>query len=245
METSSSATERLCATMELLELIVMALPLRDMLLARKVSRTWRDIIETSARLKQIRSNPVVTIDLDLPGECSLSVSEPYQLHADVTLIFDKPVTFRRFGSPLGGKESALTFRAKHGKSAPEPYPYPTMDDGVGAKVMRFNQENARKYDMLFPGTAYRMAWTFGVERNPRRLEALSIRNHGLNGTMPGEVYRLDVWPNLRLPALLGARTELLAKFDASEEIESDSFVRTFGNSLELVGGGEICFKVVA
>src|ERR1700760_2028928 len=74
----SGAADRVTHIAELLEQIILSLELRDLLLARRVCRLWRDIIQSSNLFNDIKAEPYVAVHLRLPAPCSMS-------HPDLTL----------------------------------------------------------------------------------------------------------------------------------------------------------------
>ena len=162
----------------------------------------------------------------------------------MTLRFDKPITFQRIGSPLSGQISRFSYKKEQGGQIPKPYPYATLGGCFGAKALRFSHENASQYVTLLPGTPHEFCYSFGLNKDPRRRDEISIKNLGLNGTETGKSYVLGVWPKLKLPAWIGTKDSLLSRLDAGEGLKECSVSRHFGHSLPLLGGPEVHFKVV-
>lgn len=244
MEARASATERLSATVELVEMIIAALPLRDMLLVRPVSRTWRDLVRGLPSFKHARSKPTVDAKLLLPSACSLSSTEPPKLSVTLELRFDRPVTFRRVTSVLGSKLSTFTYRIEEGAAHPTTFPRFSLGGRFKSGALAFSHENAWKYTTLLPGTPHELVWSFGRNENPWLRDDVSLKNIGLNDTVAGKSYILAMRPDLSLPAFLGTKTSLLTTIDAGENLKELSFFQHFGHGLPVVGGDPILFKVI-
>jgi hypothetical protein len=70
------ATGRVVNTVELLELILLCLPLNELLRMRQVSTTWRDLIMQTTMIRNIGDKPHIAVQIQLPPICSVSEGQP-------------------------------------------------------------------------------------------------------------------------------------------------------------------------
>lgn len=214
-----SAAERLAGTTELLEMVLLALPLRDMLLVRRVSRTCRALAENSAGLKDIRNHPVVATRLHDGSVASL---QSPTFDVEFTLRFHLPVTIRRIPSPLADLSS---FVYAFEKGTPEPTTFPRYSLGAKfrARALRLSAENEWKHLELLPGTPVRLS--IDLEGHQERLgcEHPWIPNNPGLGLKTGRTYIFGVKPRLSLPAYKGRRRFLLDQVEAGKSLEQYRF----------------------
>lgn len=101
MATVASATDRTLGITELLEMILERLPLRDLLLVQRVSKTWRANIEASQKLQEklfLKGTSTTAAPLTfcvdesiyLPNLSSLDHMQDYK-----TNIYDAPSSVQR------------------------------------------------------------------------------------------------------------------------------------------------------
>ena len=247
-----SAAERMAGTVELLEMVLVSLPLTEMLLARRVSRTCKALVEQSARFNEIRKHPCITAKLSLPYECSISSSESPMLNVDLVLCFDRPITVRLAASPLAGPFS-LTYRYELGTARPEPFPLHPVG-AVRKNKLQLCPENESKYVTLLPGLPFRLTFEFGISRQKPGFEHLPLPNTGLNNLQVGKEYVLGVTPGRKLPVYVDTKHSLLDKVNAGIGIEAldnyqprEEVVLQSGvirKMLPLVAEDEVHFQVV-
>jgi hypothetical protein len=70
------ATGRVVNTVELLELILLCLPLNELLRMRQVSTTWRDLIMQTTMIRNIGDKSYIAVQIQLPPICSVSEGQP-------------------------------------------------------------------------------------------------------------------------------------------------------------------------
>jgi hypothetical protein len=83
----STAKERVLGTVELLEQILLSMPLDLLLQSRGVSRLWRELISRSQRYKCIQSEPYIGISLSSPTECSIADGDITRAGRDRNVVF--------------------------------------------------------------------------------------------------------------------------------------------------------------
>lgn len=243
-----SAAERLRGTVELFEMILLALPLRDMLLARRVSRTCQTLIERSLSLKEVCDHPAVVVKLRAPPDGLIISSQNPKIEVDLELRFNEPVTIRRTPSPLDGLSS---FVYAFEKSTPAPTSFPRYSLGAKfrAHALQLSRENDWKYIELLPGTPYRLS--FDLERHlegygSQRATIPIVRSLNL---LRGRTYIFGVKPGLSLPAYKGRKRVLHDEVDAGNSLGQYSFHKMYeghvieygavGKSLPIEGDGEV------
>lgn len=234
-------------------MILLALPLRDMLLARQVSTTCRALIEESSVLEEIRQAPMVAATLQLPFECSVSSAQRPMLHVDLLLHYDQPVTIRQVASPIAGP-SSLTYRYPRDEPAPQTFPRFSLGAKFRARALCLSRENESKYITLLPGTPLRLTFDFGLSQMKPGLERFAPQNAGLNGLEIGRTYILGVKPKLALTAFVGTKTFLLVKVDEGASLRPYGFDVMYeghiiqrgevGKALPVVGEATIEFEVI-
>lgn len=242
--------------MELLEMILLALPLRDMLLAGHVSRTCERLIEESKVLRDIREAPFVSMTLNLPPECSVASPERPVLHADLVLYFDRPVTVRQVTSPVE-VPTDFTHRFERGTPRPEsPARFRYFGHDLPYRnALALTRTSAWKFVTLMPGTAFRISFDYGVSRGNVGLEHLARFDTGLNNLQVGTSYILAVETGVVLPAYAGTKRSLLKRAARGDSLKSSGFHEPkrkgtvkrggLGKALRLVGENEVQFQVVA
>lgn len=250
-----SAAERVGAIVELLELILLALPLRDLLLVRRVSWTCRKIAESSAALREARENPFVGAELALPYHCLESGPRYARIDIDLVLHFDRPLTVQSTPSPLA-ELSSLVYGYEKRRNDPDASPL-----RHGTKVhykerrIRPSRREEWRFIELLPGTPYRLTFAFGPNRESPGFEHLADLDGALDRLEVGKGYVLSLQSDLRLSAYIGTKRFLLGKTGAGIAVESLRFERTYKKAvlrgvpgvkgIPLVGEGAIWLEVTA
>lgn len=216
------AAERLAGTVELLEMVLLALPLRSLILARQVSQTCLALIDRSEMLKKIRETPFVTAKLALPFECSVSSPEHPMLQVDLVLHYDRPVTLRRERGPL---DSPQRIAYRYGEDAPDTPRW--IKSSLYKQLLRDNFPLSRKHEevyiTLLPGTAFRLTYDFGVHRWEPPVAHLPPLDRGVTGLDIGRTYVLKIRPDQFLLAYEGTKRSLLERSDAGDDLEAYCF----------------------
>lgn len=241
-----SAAEQLAGTVELLEMVLLALPLRDLLLARRVSRTCRSIVDSSAALNEARAHPFVSADLHLPARCSLSSTERARLEVDLTLHWDQPVTVQHMPSPLQ-RLSCLVYRSDQETTTRMRSPYTHSKT-----VFQLSRKSEWRYFELLPGTPLQLVFDFGAFAGRPGFEHLDDVDAGLKSVEARKTYVLAVREGLMLPSYVGRMHSLLEQVDAGISIEGLRFhrrehgaKRDIRNMLRIVSTGSVTFEVTA
>ena len=232
----STALDRVINTVELLEHMLLLLPLDLLLRARQVSRLWRELILRSERFRKLHSEPYIGISLQLPAKCSLSDSNEPRLMADLTLYFDEPVTMRQKPSCLH-YPSQLTYRHEVGTPPPDSFPPFDWAGCFRARAFKFNHKNKEMWTTLYPGVVYMIY--LRIRPGPRSNRTQS--SGSLGKTEVGKTYVLKLRPGYKVGVYVGVKETLLARKENGEALKASEFEK----SMLLHGENQVMFTVIS
>ena len=230
----STALDRVVNTTELLEMILLALPLNYLLQARQISRTCRDLIDGSKYLQNIRAEPYIGVYVRFPKQCSISEQDAPVLEADFVLYYDKAVTINKaLGELL--HHSRTFFKFEEGNSPPD-FPQAVWGSKWSCRPRQFVAQRAHRWTTLYPGVPYRLSWSFRWVQSRRVNRQLQL----LLSMEAGKKYVLRVRPYYRVGHLVGIKELLLARKERGEDLESC----VLDKPLRLIGENEVHFTAV-
>lgn len=233
--------DQVFGTAELLEAILLAMRLDDFLRARQVCTLWKDVIERSKVLRQIKHDPYVGVNLRLPHECSFSAVEPPILEADLTLYFDKPMTIRQSPSCINSC-GGFTYKFEEGTLPPKRFPEFSFAGCFRPRGLRFSRANESRWFTLWPGVPHRLHCNFRLDYRHSML-APHMKHSGMLGAEAGKTYVLRVTPaspDRSLTALIGTKQWLLEQTPKGTKTDKVALAKP----LRLVGQGEARFKAI-
>ena len=233
----STALDRAVNTVELLELILLALPLDELLRARRISRTCRDLIERSKFLNQIRNEAYVAVNIQLPTKCSSMQEDAPKLEAEFVLYHHQPLTLC---TNLRCIEYPSKFFYKYKADRPpfsqNEFRQHIWGGGYCAATQRFVRYRAYRWTTFYPGVPQRLTWDFRRHR-----KAMSRSFDGDMGfTEVGTDYILRLRPNLRIGHLVGVRKSLIERKEDGDDLKDC----VLNKHVMLVGENEARFSVV-
>ena len=233
----STALDRVVNTVELLELILLALPLDELLRARQISRTCRDLINRSKFLNQIRNQPYVAVHIRLPAKCSLSSEDAPTLVTEFVLYHHQPLTLCI--NLRGVEYPSKVFCKYKAEDLPTPeteFPQQIWGGSYCAKPHRFVRYRAYRWTTFHPGVPQRLTWDFRQHR-----KASSRSSDGDMGyTEVGEDYILRLRPNLSIGHVVGIKESLIERKDNGEDLKDC----VLSSHVTLVGENEARFTVL-
>jgi hypothetical protein len=229
-----TALHRVVGTVELLEMILLALPLNDLLRARQISRTCRDLINGSKFLQNIRAEPYVGVHIQLPKQCSISQQDAPILEADFVLYYDKPITIHKSQGEV--EYPWRTFVKFEQGGSPPDFPQAVWGHKYFGLPRRFVRDRADRWATLYPGVPYRLSWIFRWVRPHGQVSC----HDKVSPMEVGKDYVLRLRPHFRVGHLVGIKESLLARKERGDDLESCVLDRP----LMLVGENEVHFTVV-
>ena len=236
-----ASVERVIGTVELLEQILLHLPLREMLCIRQVSRRFEELIMSSKYLKSLQESPYIGIKLRLPQQCSLSGKSALNLDADLTLYFDRSITIRQTPSCLSTGSSQMTFKSEEGTSAPSTFPWLTWGARFRSGAFQFNRANEARWMTLVPGEPQTISWDFRFGLSIYRGSNPKVFWGDLGQTEIGKTYILSLRPDHAVQGFIGMKEPLLAQRESGISLKAYGLAKT----LPLVGENQVRSSVVA
>jgi hypothetical protein len=230
----STALDRVVNTTELLEMVLLALPLNDLLRARQISRTCRDLIDWSKFLQSIRAEPYIGVSIHLPDQVSISQQEAPLLKADFVLYYDKPITIHKTQGDVE-YPSRTFFKFEHGCPPPN-FPQTVWGHKYFGRPLRFVPDRAHKWTTLYPGVPYQLSWIFRWAQGRR----VNWHHKMFSSMEVGKNYTVRLRPHFRVGHLVGIKESLLDRKERGDDLKSCVLDRP----LMLVGENEVHFRAV-
>ena len=220
----TNAFGQVIAIAELLEQILVALPLDAMLRSRRVCRTWKSTIDQSTILRSIRSDPYIGVHLEYPYQIDLNNSS--HLTAVLTLYADGPVTvrlspsclIRAWGFTRIIEEGVQDDRPASQQLREPPRFWHTM------MMISFQKSTAKNWLTLLPGIPHALSWPYRPDE----------------ASDPDKVYILRVSPDNALARHLGTTRTLLDTIDAGRALWDNVHPKT----IPLRGENKVRFSVL-
>lgn len=237
---STTSLEQAFNTTELLELILLALPLSDLVKVRSVSCRFKEVIERSRYWQQLCKYPYVGVRIQLPEVCSQTEGEPPILQAALILYYAKPITVCT-NRPVVKYPSKVFCKFEKGQPEPADWPYvchTTWGGRYNIRPHRFTPINIKmRWTTLYPGVPYLISWAFRRQEN-----AYPKAAHGnLSMTEVGKTYVLKLRPNMDIGHLIGTKSSLLAQRQRGADLGEN----ILDAPLMLVAENKVQFRVVA
>lgn len=208
--TMVTAKDRTLNTVEIFELIVLRLPLKELLRAQRVSRSWQHLINQTILVREMTSSPYISVPARLYNPLSESEDElrqatglpvpvsirnddlrkPAMLEVDMILYADRPMTISIL--PTCPHSHAQIFhKYQAGSSPPSTLPpmYWRSSSCCGDMRFDFDGNRQRQWLTMYPG---RCAYTTGYSFRSWKVGGCErpLIEGSLGGTEVGKVYVL-------------------------------------------------------
>ena len=196
----AKAIDRVLNTVELLEPILLSLPLDQILQARRISVTCKNVIDNSQYMERIRSKPYIALEAECPATLSLKSNARLVIDASITLHHDTPMTFRIFRNQ-GWENATLPVSELHENE-------PRLDDSYSEiTVNPYIICGLSPQIKIYPGRPHQIS--YGLEVLP-----VLHRNNRDRQTLGIQTYKLDTIQIFDSSIPIGSKQLLLSKWKA-------------------------------